>query len=105
MRSFLLIAIAFLSLQVIADDKARPGPHNKIGHTKQDAAEKKDTFFYKLFNDELDQMGSDSRNQSFTDSNTQILSQIERLADLRDRGVITETEFSDKKSVLLDKIR
>ena len=105
MRSFLLIAIAFLSLQVIADDKARPGPHNKIGHTKQDAAEKKDTFFYKLFNDELDQMGSDSRNQSFTDSNTQILSQIEKLADLRDRGVITETEFSDKKSVLLDKIR
>ena len=105
MRSFLLIAIAFLSLQVIADDKARPGPHNKIGHTKQDAAEKKDTFFYKLFNDELDQMGSDSRNQSFTDSNTQILSQIEKLADLRDRGVITETEFSDKKSLLLDKIR
>ena len=105
MRSFLMIAIAFLSLQVIADDKARPGPHNKIGHTKQDAVEKKDTFFYKLFNDELDLMGSDNRNQSFTDSNTQILSQIEKLADLRDRGVITETEFSDKKSVLLDKIR
>ena len=41
MRSILFIAIAFLSLQVIADDLARPGPHNKIGHTKQDATEKK----------------------------------------------------------------
>ena len=55
MRSILFIAIAFLSLQVIADELARPGPHNKIGHTKQDPAEKKDTFFYKLFNDELDE--------------------------------------------------
>ena len=103
MRSILFIAIAFLSLQVIADDLARPGPHNKIGHTKQDAAEKKDTFFYKLFNEELGLMGSN--NQSFTDSNSQILSQIEKLADLRDRGVITEAEFSDKKSILLDKIQ
>ena len=105
MRSILFIAIAFLSLQVIADELARPGPHNKIGHTKQDPAEKKDTFFYKLFNDELDLMGSNNKNQSFSDSNTQILSQIEKLADLRDRGIITEAEFSDKKSILLDKIQ
>ena len=105
MRSILFIAIAILSLQVIADDKARPGSHNKIGHTKQDSAEKKDTFFYKLFNDELDLMGSGNNNQSFNDGNTQILSQIEKLADLRDRGIITEAEFSDKKSILLDKIQ
>ena len=105
MRSILFIAIAFLSMQVIADDKARPAPHNKIGYTKKDATEKKDTFFYKLFNDELDLMGSNNKNQSFSDSNTQILSQIEKLADLRDRGIITEAEFSDKKSILLDKIQ
>ena len=105
MRNILFIALAFLSLQVIADDKARPGPHNKIGYHKQSAEEKKDTFFYKLFNEELDLMGSNNQNQSFTDSNTQILSQIEKLADLRDRGIITEAEFSGKKSVLLDKIR
>ena len=105
MRSILFIAIAFLSLQVIADELARPGPHNKIGHTKQDPAAKKDTFFYKLFNDELDLMGSSNKNQSFNDSNTEILSQIEKLADLRDRGVITEAEFSDKKSILLNKIQ
>ena len=103
MRNILFIAVAFLSLQVIADDKARPGPHNKIGYHKQSAEEKKGTFFYKLFNEELGLMGSN--NQSFTDSNSQILSQIEKLADLRDRGIITEAEFSGKKSVLLDKIR
>ena len=105
MRSILFIAIAFLSLQVIADELARPGPHNKIGHTKQDTTEKKDTFFYKLFNDELDLMGSNNNDQTFNDGNTQILSQIEKLADLRDRGIITEAEFSDKKLILLDKIR
>ena len=105
MRSILFIAIAFLSMQVIADDKARPAPHNKIGLTKKSAEDQKDTFFYKLFNDEADLMGSNRKNQSFSDSNTEILSQIEKLADLRDRGVITEDEFSDKKSILLDKIR
>ena len=105
MRSILFIAIAFLSLQVIADDKVRPGPHNKIGHTKQDATEKKDTLFYKLFNDDLDLTGSNNKNQTFNDGNTEILSQIEKLADLRDRGIITEAEFSDKKSILLNKIQ
>ena len=105
MRLILFIAVAFFSLQAFAVDKARPGPHNKIGHTKQSVEDKKETFFYKLFNDELDIMGSNNQNRSFNDSNTQILSQIEKLADLRDRGVITEAEFSDKKSILLDKIQ
>ena len=105
MRSILFIALAFLSLQVIADDKARPAPHNKIGLTKQSAAEKKDSFLYKIFNNESDLMGSSNKNQSFNDSNTEILSQIEKLADLRDRGIITEAEFSDKKSILLNKIQ
>ena len=105
MRSILFIALALLSLQVIADDKARPAPHNKIGLTKQSAAEKKDSFLYKIFNNESDLMRSSNKNQSFNDGNTQILSQIEKLADLRDRGIITEAEFSDKKSILLDKIQ
>ena len=105
MRSILFIALALLTLQVIADDKARPAPHNKIGLTKQSAAEKKDSFLYKIFNNESDLMGSSNKNQSFNDSNTEILSQIEKLADLRDRGIITEAEFSDKKSILLNKIQ
>ena len=105
MRSILFIALALLSLQVIADDKARPAPHNKIGLTKQSAAEKKDSFLYKIFNNESDLMGSSNKNQSFNDGNTEILSQIEKLADLRDRGVITEAEFSDKKTILLNKIQ
>ena len=41
MRSLLFIAIAFLSLQVIADEEIRPGPHNKMGLTKMDPNEKK----------------------------------------------------------------
>ena len=105
MRSILFIALALISLQVIADDKARPAPHNKIGLTKQSAAEKEDSFLYKIFNNESDLMGSSNKNQSFNDSNTEILSQIEKLADLRDRGIITEAEFSDKKSILLNKIQ
>ena len=35
MRSILFIALALLSFVSIADDKARPAPHNKIGLTKQ----------------------------------------------------------------------
>lgn len=105
MRLILLIAVAFLSLQVFADDKARPGPHNKIGHTKQSVEDKKETFFYKLFNDELDIMGSNSTKQNINVGNDQILSQIEKLADLKDRGIITEAEFSDKKAILLNKIQ
>ena len=104
MRIFLFLALAFFSFQSLADEKARPGPHNKIGHTKQSEENKKETFFYKLFNNELDIMGSNTTNQSANEGNDQILSQIEKLADMRDRGIITEEEFSDKKAILLNKI-
>ena len=43
-------------------------------------------------------MGSNSTKQNINVGNDQILSQIEKLADLKDRGIITEAEFSDKKS-------
>tara|TARA_B100000035_G_scaffold268969_1_gene242663 strand:+ start:160 stop:477 length:318 start_codon:yes stop_codon:yes gene_type:complete len=104
MRIFLFITLAFFSFQAFADEKARPGPHNKIGHTKQSEEDKKETFFYKLFNNELDIMGSNTNNQSAHEGNDQILSQIEKLADMKDRGIITEAEFNDKKAILLDKI-
>ena len=101
MKNILFLALILFAFQSFADGKARPGPHNKIGHTKKSEVDKKETFFYKLFNDELDIMGS-SKN---IESNDQILQQIEKLADLKDRGVISEAEFSDKKAILLDKIR
>jgi hypothetical protein len=37
--------------------------------------------------------------------NDKVLSQIEKLADLKERGIITNEEFNSKKSLLLDKIR
>ena len=99
MRYFFLLIILF-SLNTYSDEKVRPGPHNKMGHTKQSVEDKKDGFFYKLFNDELDFSGSDKQ-----PNNDQILSQIEKLADLNKRGIITDNEFKDKKSLLLEKIQ
>ncbi len=89
----------------MAAEKARPGPHNKVGHTKKTAEDRKETFIYKLFTDDLDIMSSNSSGRRINDGNGQILSQIEKLADLKDRGIITEAEFVDKKAILLDKIQ
>lgn len=99
MKYFFLLIILF-SLNTYSDEKVRPGPHNKMGHTKQSVEDKKDGFFYKLLNDELDFSGSDQQ-----PNNDQILSQIEKLADLNKRGIITDDEFKDKKSLLLEKIQ
>ncbi len=103
MRYYMSVILVLFTLNTVAADLVRPGPHNKIGHTKQD--NKEDTFFYKLFNDELDLTGSDSSKARSFEGNTQILSQIEKLADLKERGIITEAEFADKKTILLDKIQ
>ena len=81
MRSFLFIAIAFLAMQVIADDKARPSPHNKIGLTKKSAQEKESSFFYKLLNDESDLMGSDRKDRSFNDGNTEAVMAVFKYQD------------------------
>ena len=58
MKYFLPFVILFFSLQSIAQETARPGPNNKIGHSKHSQQDKENTFFYKLFNDDLDFMGS-----------------------------------------------
>ena len=50
-------------------------------------------------------MGSNSSGNETSINNDQALSQIEKLADLKDRGIITDEEFNNKKSVLLDKIQ
>lgn len=107
MKYFLPFVCLLFSLQSIAQDTARPGPNNKIGHSKQSQEDKEDTFLYKLFNDELDFMGSsikDSEKTSYID-NDKTLSQIEKLADLKERGIITDEEFQSKKSLLLNKIK
>jgi hypothetical protein len=105
MRLLLSICILMFSFVSMANDKVRPGPHNKIGHSKQAQEGKEDTFIYKLFNNELDFMSSNSSSNETSINNDQALSQIEKLADLKERGIITEAEFNDKKKVLLDKIQ
>ena len=107
MKYFLPILFLFFSLQSIAQDTARPGPNNKIGHSKQSQQDKENTFFYKLFNNDLDFMGSSDNDDKKLSSidNDKVLSQIEKLADLKERGIITDEEFNNKKSLLLDKIR
>tara|TARA_B100000282_G_scaffold260728_1_gene209290 strand:- start:297 stop:614 length:318 start_codon:yes stop_codon:yes gene_type:complete len=105
MKYLLPIFIVLFSMSTLANDKVRPGPHNKMGHTKQSSEEKEGTFFYKLFNDELDFMGSNNSNSTNVQSNDQVLSQIEKLADLKERGILTESEFNEKKSILLNKIQ
>ena len=107
MKYFLPFVFLIFSLQSIAQDTARPKANNKIGHSKQSQQDKENTFFYKLFNDDLDIMGSSDNNNERVSSinNDKVLSQIEKLADLKERGIITNEEFNSKKSLLLDKIR
>ena len=107
MKYFLPFVFLIFSLQSIAQDTARPGPNNKIGHSKQSQQDKENTFFYKLFNNDIDFMGSSDNDDEKISSidNDKVLSQIEKLADLKERGIITNEEFNSKKSVLLDKIR
>ena len=107
MKYLLPFVFLIFSLQSIAQDTARPGPNNKIGHSKQSQQDKENTFFYKLFNNDIDFMGSSDNDDEKISSidNDKVLSQIEKLADLKERGIITNEEFNSKKSVLLDKIR
>ena len=107
MKYFIPFVLLIFSLQSVAQDTARPGANNKIGHSKQSQQDKENTFIYKLFNNDLDFMGSsDNDNDKVSSTNNdKVLSQIEKLADLKERGIITGEEFNSKKSLLLDKIR
>tara|TARA_B100000427_G_scaffold319650_1_gene318147 strand:+ start:116 stop:421 length:306 start_codon:yes stop_codon:yes gene_type:complete len=96
----IILLVSFLANIVSAAEQARPGPHNKIGLTKSSEEDKKNTFFYKLFNDELNY---DDNSTSL--DNDKVLSQIEKLAELKERSIITEEEFQEKKAILLDKIQ
>ncbi len=105
MKYFIPLIFLIFSLESIAREEMRSGPHNKIGHTKQSQEDKEDTFFYKLFNNDLDFMDSSDNGKISSNDNDKVLSQIEKLADLKKRGIITDEEFNSKKSLLLDKIK
>ena len=44
MKYLLPILIVVFSMSTLANDKVRPGPHNKMGHTEQTSEEKKVLF-------------------------------------------------------------
>ena len=96
---FILPILIMFSINGLASDISRPSSNNKIGHSKQNAKSKENSFFYKLFNDELD------GNSKSPIDNDKILSQIERLANFREKGIISEEEFQNKKLLLLEKIQ
>ena len=117
--SVMFILSAF-SLSIFADKVARPGANNKTGLSKKTQQEKENSFFNRLIKGEydeksvtqdsdIDQMKSDiaelKKQNEYTDSNDKILKQIKMLSDLKDDGILTESEFNDKKKILLDKLR
>ena len=97
---FIVPILLVFTFNVSADNTLRPSPNNKIGHSKKAMQLNQESFFYKLFNDEL---GNNST--SLSKNNDEILSQIERLAEFRERGILSEEEFQTKKSLLLEKIK
>ena len=105
MKYFIPLVFLIFSAQSFAEDKARPSPHNKIGHTKKSQADKEKSFIQRLLNDDVDFMGSSNNDKPRYSGIGETLSQIEKLADLKERGIITNEEFNSKKSVLLDKIQ
>ena len=105
MKYFIPLVFLIFSAQSFAEDKARPSANNKVGHTKKSQEDKENSFIYRLINDDIDFMGSSNNDKPRYSGIDQTLSQIEKLADLKDRGIITNEEFNNKKSVLLDKIQ
>jgi hypothetical protein len=58
---------------------------------------------------DMDYVGSDKiiesdNTQKSANSNEDIYKDIEKLADLKDKGILTQEEFNQKKQVLLDRI-
>ena len=115
-----LAILSTFTLSVIADEVSRPKANNKLNITKKTQEEKENSFINKLFRGEydnfsidgdsdLDQLKSDvaelkKQNES-SDPNDKIINQIKMLSDLKDDGILTETEFNAKKKILLDKLK
>tara|TARA_Y100000741_G_C18208133_1_gene540577 strand:- start:824 stop:1201 length:378 start_codon:yes stop_codon:yes gene_type:complete len=114
------IMLSTFSVSLIADNVSRPKANNKTGLSKKTQEEKENSFFNRLLRGEydgvsigqdsdLDQIKSDiadlKKQNEYTDSNDKIIKQIKMLSNLRDEGILTESEFNDKKKILLDKLK
>ena len=59
--------------------------------------------FTRKINQKISQLQNSSNNDT-SNSTSSIILQIEKLAKLKDKGIISESEFDEKKKILLNKI-
>ena len=124
-RNLVLVVMLFsYPLTVLADATARPKANNKLGISKKTQEEKDNSIINKIFkgtyetskvieNEDLDKIKLDieelkNRKTTSNDSvssNERILNQIKVLSEMKKDGILTNSEFNDKKKLLLDKLK
>jgi hypothetical protein len=116
-KLMLLVTLYGFPLMIIADTISRPGSNNKSGVTKKTEEQRENSFINRVIREKLDSPSSQTNKdleqirsditelQKEVSSNEKILTQIKMLSDLRNEGILTESEFNNKKKVLLDKIK
>ncbi|CAI8308752.1 MAG: Uncharacterised protein [Gammaproteobacteria bacterium] len=124
-RNLVLVVMLFsYPLTVLADATARPKANNKLGISKKTQEEKDNSIINKIFkgtyetskvieNEDLDKIKLDieelkNRKTGSNDSvsaNERILNQIKVLSEMKKDGILTNSEFNDKKKLLLDKLK
>ncbi len=124
-RNLVLVVMLFsYPLTVLADATARPKANNKLGISKKTQEEKDNSIINKIFkgtyetskvieNEDLDKIKLDieelkNRKIGSNDSvgsNERILNQIKVLSEMKKDGILTNSEFNDKKKLLLDKLK
>ncbi len=124
-RNLVLVVMLFsYPLTVLADATARPKANNKLGISKKTQEEKDNSIINKIFkgtyetskvieNEDLDKIKLDieelknrkTGSNDSVDSNEKILNQIKVLSEMKKDGILTNSEFNDKKKLLLDKLK
>ena len=116
-KLILLAALYSFPLIIIADTVSRPSSNNKSGVTKKTEEQKENSFINRVIkgkldvplfqtSKDLDQIKSDIIElKKEVSSNEKILIQLKMLSDLKNEGILTESEFNNKKKVLLNKIK
>jgi len=124
-RNLVLVVMLFsYPLTVLADATARPKANNKLGISKKTQEEKDNSIINKIFkgtyetskvieNEDLDKIKLDieelknrkTGSDDSVSSNERILNQIKVLSEMKKDGILTNSEFNDKKKLLLDKLK
>ena len=124
-RNLVLVVMLFsYPLTMLADATARPKANNKLGISKKTQEEKDNSIINKIFkgtyesskvieNEDLDKIKLDieelknrkTGSNASVSSNERILNQIKVLSEMKKDGILTNSEFNDKKKLLLDKLK